>query len=69
MPTRIRVFTQLYVVVTMVYDAIVSLILLELVDLKVALGIDGECLDSATHGEAVQRTASLRRPTRCSTGW
>jgi ammonium transporter, Amt family len=49
---------QLYAVaVTVVYDAVVSLILLKLVDLTVGLRVDGdierEGLDLAIHGEAV----------------
>jgi Amt family ammonium transporter len=54
-----QVATQLYaVVVTIVYDAIVSLILLKLVDLTIGLRVDTdverEGLDLAIHGEAVQ---------------
>ncbi len=54
-----QVVTQLYgVVVTVVYDAIVSLILLKLVDLTIGLRVDNdverEGLDLAIHGEAVQ---------------
>ncbi len=54
-----QVVTQLYgVVVTVVYDAVVSLILLKLVDLTIGLRVDGdverEGLDLAIHGEAVQ---------------
>ncbi len=53
-----QVITQLYgVVVTVVYDAIVSLILLKLVDLTIGLRVDNdverEGLDLAIHGEAV----------------
>jgi ammonium transporter, Amt family len=54
-----QVFVQLYgVAVTVVYDAIVSLILLKLVDLTIGLRVDTdierEGLDLAIHGEAVQ---------------
>jgi ammonium transporter, Amt family len=54
-----QVVTQLYgVVVTVVYDATVSLILLKLVDLTIGLRVDAdverEGLDLAIHGEAVQ---------------
>jgi ammonium transporter, Amt family len=54
-----QVVTQLYgVTVTVVYDAIVSLILLKLVDLTIGLRVDTdverEGLDLAIHGEAVQ---------------
>jgi Amt family ammonium transporter len=50
---------QLYgITVTIVYDVIVSLILLKLVDLTVGLRVDAEVeregLDLALHGEAVQ---------------
>ncbi len=53
-----QVLVQLYAVaVTVVYDAVVSLILLKLVDLTVGLRVDGdierEGLDLAIHGEAV----------------
>ncbi|HEV7995190.1 MAG TPA: ammonium transporter [Stellaceae bacterium] len=54
-----QVVVQLYAIaVTVVYDAIVSLILLKLVDVTVGLRVDGdierEGLDLAIHGEAVQ---------------
>ena len=54
-----QVIVQLYgVSVTVVYDAIVSLILLKLVDLTIGLRVDSdierEGLDLAIHGEAVQ---------------
>jgi Amt family ammonium transporter len=54
-----QVIVQLYgVAVTVVYDAIVSLILLKLVDLTIGLrvgtDIEREGLDLAIHGEAVQ---------------
>jgi ammonium transporter, Amt family len=54
-----QVVVQLYAVaVTVVYDAIVSLILLKLVDLTIGLRVDRdierEGLDLAIHGEAVQ---------------
>ncbi len=54
-----QVMVQLYAVaVTIVYDAVVSLILLKLVDVTVGLRVDGdierEGLDLAMHGEAVQ---------------
>jgi ammonium transporter, Amt family len=54
-----QVVVQLYgVAVTVVYDAIVSLILLKLVDLTIGLRVDSdverEGLDLAIHGEAVQ---------------
>jgi ammonium transporter, Amt family len=54
-----QVIVQLYgVAVTIVYDVIVSLILLKLVDLMVGLRVDAEVeregLDLALHGEAVQ---------------
>jgi Amt family ammonium transporter len=54
-----QVIVQLYgVAFTIVYDVIVSLILLKLVDLTVGLRVDGEIeregLDLALHGEAVQ---------------
>jgi ammonium transporter, Amt family len=54
-----QVIVQLYgVAVTIVYDVIVTLILLKLVDLTVGLRVDAEVeregLDLALHGEAVQ---------------
>ena len=54
-----QVLVQLYgITVTIVYDVIVSLILLKLVDLTVGLRVDAEVeregLDLALHGEAVQ---------------
>jgi ammonium transporter, Amt family len=54
-----QVIIQLYgVVATIVYDVIVSLILLKLVDVTVGLRVDAEVeregLDLALHGEAVQ---------------
>jgi Amt family ammonium transporter len=54
-----QVIVQLYgVVCTIVYDVIVSLILLKLVDLMIGLRVDAEVeregLDLALHGEAVQ---------------
>jgi ammonium transporter, Amt family len=54
-----QVIVQLYgVAVTIVYDVIVSLILLKLVDLAIGLRVDAEVeregLDLALHGEAVQ---------------
>jgi ammonium transporter, Amt family len=54
-----QVVVQLYgVAVTAVYDAIVSLILLKLIDLTIGLRVDSdierEGLDLAIHGEAVQ---------------
>jgi Amt family ammonium transporter len=54
-----QVIVQLYgVAVTVVYDVIVSLILLKLVDLTIGLRVDAEVeregLDLALHGEAVQ---------------
>jgi Amt family ammonium transporter len=54
-----QVITQLYGIgVVAVYDAIVSLILLKLVDLTIGLRVDTEMeregLDLAVHGEAVQ---------------
>ena len=54
-----QVIIQLYgVVVVVVYDAIVSLILLKLVDIMIGLRVDAEIeregLDLAIHGEAVQ---------------
>ena len=54
-----QVITQLYgIAVVVVYDAIVSLILLKLVDLTIGLRVDAEVeregLDLAIHGEAVQ---------------
>jgi Amt family ammonium transporter len=54
-----QVITQLYgIVVVVVYDAIVSLILLKLVDLTIGLRVESdierEGLDLAIHGEAVQ---------------
>ena len=54
-----QVIVQLYgVAVTIVYDVVVSLILLKLVDLMVGLRVDAEVeregLDLALHGEAVQ---------------
>jgi ammonium transporter, Amt family len=54
-----QVIVQLYaIVVTVVYDAIVTLILLKLVDLTIGLRVGGdierEGLDLAVHGEAVQ---------------
>ena len=50
---------QLYgVTVTVLYDVIVSLILLKLVDLTIGLRVDAEIeregLDLALHGEAIQ---------------
>jgi len=54
-----QVIVQLYgVTVTVVYDVIVSLILLKLVDLTIGLRVDAEIeregLDLALHGEAIQ---------------
>src|SRR5262245_8960324 len=54
-----QVIVQLYgVAVTIIYDVIVTLILLKLVDLTVGLRVDAEVeregLDLALHGEAVQ---------------
>jgi ammonium transporter, Amt family len=54
-----QVIVQLYgVAVVVVYDAVVSLILLKLVDLAIGLrpsaDIEREGLDLALHGEAVQ---------------
>ena len=54
-----QVIVQLYgIAVTIVYDVIVSLIILKLVDLTVGLRVDAEIeregLDLALHGEAVQ---------------
>src|SRR5712671_5900924 len=54
-----QVLVQLYgITVTVVYDVVVSLILLKLVDLTVGLRVDAEIeregLDLALHGEAVQ---------------
>src|SRR6516162_6448855 len=54
-----QVLVQLYgVTVTVVYDVIVSLILLKLVDLTIGLRVDAEIeregLDLALHGEAIQ---------------
>ncbi len=54
-----QVLVQLYgIMVTIVYDVVVSLILLKLVDLTVGLRVDAEVeregLDLALHGEAVQ---------------
>jgi len=54
-----QVVTQLYgVVVVVIYDAIVSLILLKLIDLVIGLRVDAdterEGLDLAIHGEVVQ---------------
>ncbi len=54
-----QVLVQLYgVTVTIVYDVVVSLILLKLIDLTVGLRVDAEVeregLDLALHGEAVQ---------------
>src|ERR1700756_2411651 len=54
-----QVITQLYgIAVVVVYDAIVSLILLKLVDLTIGLRVESdierEGLDLAIHGEAVQ---------------
>src|SRR5271170_7584861 len=54
-----QVLVQLYgITVTVVYDVVVSLILLKLVDLTVGLRVDAEVeregLDLALHGEAVQ---------------
>ena len=54
-----QVIVQLYgIAVVILYDAIVSLILLKLVDLTIGLRVDGdierEGLDLAIHGEAVQ---------------
>jgi len=54
-----QVLVQLYgITVTIVYDVIISLILLKLVDLTVGLRVDAEVeregLDLALHGEAVQ---------------
>jgi ammonium transporter, Amt family len=54
-----QLITQLYgVVVTAVYDAIASLILLKLIDLTIGLRVDNDAeregLDLAIHGEAVQ---------------
>jgi Amt family ammonium transporter len=54
-----QVITQIYgVLVTVVYDAIVSLALLKLVDVTIGLRVDSdverEGLDLAIHGEAVQ---------------
>jgi Amt family ammonium transporter len=54
-----QVLVQLYgITVTIVYDVIVSLILLKLVDLTVGLRVDAEVeregLDLALHGEAIQ---------------
>jgi Amt family ammonium transporter len=54
-----QVITQLYgIAVVVVYDAIVSLILLKLVDFTIGLRVDTEMeregLDLAIHGEAVQ---------------
>ena len=54
-----QVLVQLYgVACTVVYDAIVSLILLKLVDLVIGLRVDGdverEGLDLAIHGEVIQ---------------
>ncbi len=54
-----QVLVQLYgIAVTVVYDVIVSLVLLKLVDLTVGLRVDAETeregLDLALHGEAVQ---------------
>ncbi len=54
-----QVITQLYgIVVVVVYDAIVSLILLKLVDVTIGLRVESdierEGLDLAIHGEAVQ---------------
>jgi ammonium transporter, Amt family len=54
-----QVVVQLYgVAVTAVYDAIVSLVLLKLIDLTIGLRVDSdverEGLDLAIHGEAVQ---------------
>ena len=54
-----QVIVQLYgVAVTVVYDVIVSLILLKLVDLTIGLRVDAEIeregLDLALHGEAIQ---------------
>jgi Amt family ammonium transporter len=54
-----QVIVQLYgVAVTIVYDVILSLILLKLVDLTIGLRVDAEVeregLDLALHGEAVQ---------------
>ena len=54
-----QVVTQLYgIVVVALYDAIVSLILLKLIDLTIGLRVDSdterEGLDLAIHGEAVQ---------------
>jgi Amt family ammonium transporter len=54
-----QVITQLYgIAVVAVYDAIVSLILLKLVDVTIGLRVDSEMeregLDLAIHGEVVQ---------------
>ena len=54
-----QVITQLYAIaVVAVYDAVISLILLKLVDLTIGLRVDTEMeregLDLAIHGEAVQ---------------
>ena len=54
-----QVIVQLYgVTVTVVYDVVVSLILLKLVDLTIGLRVDAEIeregLDLALHGEAIQ---------------
>ena len=54
-----QVLVQLYAItVTVVYDVVVSLILLKLVDLTVGLRVDAEVeregLDLALHGEAIQ---------------
>ncbi|MBV9199788.1 MAG: ammonium transporter, partial [Alphaproteobacteria bacterium] len=54
-----QVIVQLYgIAVTIVYDVIVSLIILKLVDLTIGLRVDAEIeregLDLALHGEAVQ---------------
>ena len=54
-----QVIVQLYgIAVTIVYDVIVSLIILKLVDLTIGLRVDAEVeregLDLALHGEAVQ---------------
>ena len=51
--------TQLYAIaVVAVYDAIVTLILLKLVDLTIGLRVDSEMeregLDLAIHGEVIQ---------------
>ena len=54
-----QVIVQLYgIAVTIVYDVIVSLIILKVVDLTIGLRVDAEVeregLDLALHGEAVQ---------------